>query len=284
MPDLKISTTIPVYAENIIQTEMLELALDSLLEQTKNPYEVVISDNSTDRNFITIIKNLCAKKELNIKYLQNTSFIGAANNTNFAVSLASGDLIHILYQDDFIVNKELYKEVSKKFNEKIDIWLIAQGQVEKRVLQSKFDAATKFGFNELGGPSALFVARKNYISFNPDYRMIFDVINYHEYFLKMGEPIIVKKQGGNIQFGLHEFQLSKKVKSKEVYSELRRFINDYSITSIEILTVVKSIKREIFHQRLLLLAGFMGKKVSFRFFLLYFSISIVKSLKRKVIN
>ena len=46
MSRLKISTIIPVYAENILQTVMLERALDSLSEQTNQPVQVVISDNS----------------------------------------------------------------------------------------------------------------------------------------------------------------------------------------------------------------------------------------------
>lgn len=282
MSRVKISTIIPVFVENIIQTKMLEIALNSLVEQTIKPYQVVVSDNSIDGDCISSIKEICNKKELNIEYYSNTNFLGAAKNTNFAASQASADLIHILYQDDFIINKNLYKKVAAIFDKKIDIWLIAQGRVEKRDLVSKFDAATKFGFNELGGPSSLFLARKNFIPFNPDYRMIFDVINYHEYFLKMGEPYIVR--GANVQFGIHEYQLSNKVKSKEVFYELLRFIKSYNITGNQITTAVKLIKREIFHQRLLLLAGLMAKKITFRFFIVNYCISSIKSIKRKILN
>ena len=282
MYNVKISTIIPVYAENIIQTKMLEIALDSLIGQTIKPSQVVVSDNSLDRDCIFNIKQICNKKELNIEYYSNTEFLGAAKNTNFAANQANAELIHILYQDDFIINKNLYKDVSKIFYKEIDIWLMAQGRVEQRDLVSKFDAATKFGFNELGGPSALFVARKNFIPFNPEYRMIFDVINYHEYFLKMGEPYIFR--GTNIQFGIHEYQLSNKVKSKEVFNELLSFITEYNISGIEIMTAVKLIKREIFHQRLLLLAGFTSKKISFKFFISNFLLSFTKSVKRKIFS
>lgn len=282
MSELKISTIIPVYAENIIQAKMLEIALDSLLEQTIKPSQVVVTDNSTDRDSIFNIKEICNKKDLNIEYISNSEFLGAAKNTNFAASHASAEIIHILYQDDFIIEKNLYREVSTLFNTEIDIWLMAQGRVEQRDLVSSFDAATKFGFNELGGPSALFVASKNFIPFNPEYRMIFDVINYHEYFLKMGEPHILR--GANIQFGIHEYQLSNKVKSKEVFFELLRFIKSYNINSNQIITAVKLIKREIFHQRLLLLAGFISKRIPIRFFIINFFISSIKSIKRKIIN
>jgi hypothetical protein len=282
MSNLRISTIIPVYAENFIQTKMLEIALDSLLKQTIKPAQVVVTDNSTDRDSIFNIKEICNTKDLNTVYISNTEFLGAAKNTNFAANHASAEIIHILYQDDYIINNNLYREVSTIFNSEIDIWIMAQGRVEQRDLVSSFDAATKFGFNELGGPSSLFVARKNFIPFNPEYRMIFDVINYHEYFLKMGEPHILR--GANIQFGVHEYQLSNKVKSKEVFFELLRFIKNYNINGDQIVTAVKLIKREIFHQRLLLLAGFMSKRISFRFFIINFSISSIKSIKRKIFN
>ena len=282
MPKLSISSIIPVFAENIMQTKMLAKALHSLQEQTIKPTEIILSDNSINKDCIHQIKRICNKSGLNIKYLINHEHVGAAKNTNFAASHASSDLIHILYQDDFILNKNLYKEASKIFDENIDIWVIAQGRVEERVLESKFDFATKFGFNELGGPSSLLVARKNFISFNPNYRMNFDVINYHEYSLTLGEPFIIR--GVNIQFGIHEFQLSNKVKSREVYYELRRFIQSYNITGIDIMTAVKSIKREVFHQRLLLIAGLVSRKISLKFFVVNFLISTSRSVKRKIFN
>jgi hypothetical protein len=282
MSRLKISTIIPVYAENILQTVMLERALDSLSEQTNQAVQVVISDNSRDLECILNIKKICRKSELSLEYIANTEFIGAAENHNFAANHASADLIHFLQQDDFILNKNLYNEVSDIFSDNLDIWLIAQGKVDQRVLESNFNAATKFGFNELGGPSSLFVARKNFIPMNSEYRMMYDVINYHEYFQKMGQPNIIR--GVNIQFGVHEYQLSNKVKSKEVFFELHRFIKSYNITGIEIIATVKSIKREIFHQRLLLLAGLVSKKISFRLFIIYFSVSKLKSIKRKIFN
>jgi glycosyltransferase involved in cell wall biosynthesis len=282
MSELKISTIMPVYVENILQTVMLERALESLAEQTNQAVQVVVSDNSRDPGCILNIKKICSEAGLNIEYFPNNELIGPAKNHNFAASHASAELIHILHQDDFIINKNLYNEVSEIFSSNLDIWLIAQGKVDQRILESNFDAATKFGFNELGGPSSLFVARKNFIPMNPEYRMMYDVINYHEYFLKMGQPNIIR--GVNIQFGVHEYQLSNKVKSKDVFFELLRFIKSYNITGNEITTTVKLIKREIFHQRLLLMAGLISKKISFRFFVINYSISRIKSVKRKIFN
>jgi hypothetical protein len=50
------------------------------------------------------------------------------------------------------------------------------------------------------------------------------------------------------------------------------------------MTAVKSIKREVFHQRLLLIAGLVSRKISLKFFAVNFLISISRSVKRKIFN
>jgi glycosyltransferase involved in cell wall biosynthesis len=279
---MKISTVIPVYIENNSQLELLDRALNSVLQQTTPPSEIIISDNSTDNNLVKKIKLVISNNSKEVKYFPNHIEIGAAKNTNYAVDKANGSLIHILHQDDFIINKKLYENVSEIFSINVNIWLIAQGKVGHRVLNSKFDLTTKFGFNELGGPSSLFVAKENYVYANPNYSMLFDVINYHEYFLKMGEPYILR--GINIQFSVHESQLSNNISSKEVLTELYNFISEYNISKTEIENTVKYIKREIHHQRLLLFASVFRKKITIRFFLTNLLISYIKSLKRKIVK
>ena len=279
---MNLSTIIPVYIENPYQLELLNRTLDSISQQSFHPIEVIVSDNSAGGIWAQKVKEMAQSKTINVKYFANLNLFGPANNTNYAAGIAKAELIHILHQDDFVLNKKLYEEVSEVFSQEKNIWLIAQGKVGERVLNSKFDFTTKFGFNELGGPSGLFVLKQNYISFNPKYRMLFDVINYHEYYLKMGEPYILK--GVNIHFHVHEYQLSNKITSKEVLLELSDFIEEYGIPSSEIKRTVKSIKREIHHQRVLLKASMLRKKISIYFFIVYMCLSFLKALKRKILN
>lgn len=279
---MNISVVIPVFIENTFQLDLLNRALDSISEQSISPTEVIVSDNSIGADWQQKIKEIVNSKEIHIKYIANCNTFGAANNTNYAVDRTQALLVHILHQDDYIINRRLYEEVSQIFSKNSDIWLIAQGRVGDRVLDSKFNITTKFGFNELGGPSSLFVLKENYINFNPNYRMLIDVVNFHEYFLKFGNPYIL--EGINIQFSIHDNQLSKNITSKEVLLEISDFIKEYNVPSSEIESTIKSIKREIHHQRLLLVASFMQRKISFFFFTKYMCLSLVKALKRKVFN
>jgi hypothetical protein len=279
---MNISVVIPVFIENTFQLDLLNRALDSISEQSISPTEVIVSDNSIGADWQQKVKEIVNSKEIRLKYISNCNTFGAANNTNYAVERTKALLVHILHQDDYIINRRLYEEVSQIFSKNSDIWLIAQGRVGDRVLDSKFNITTKFGFNELGGPSSLFVSKENYINFNPNYRMLIDVVNFNEYFLKFGNPYIL--EGINIQFSIHDNQLSKNITSKEVLLELSDFIEEYNVPSSEIELTIKSIKREIHHQRLLLVASFMQRKISVFFFTKYMSLSLIKALKRKVFN
>jgi glycosyltransferase involved in cell wall biosynthesis len=279
---MNISAVIPVYIENFSQIELLKRSLNSIREQTALPNEVIISDNSLDKVFTRQIKDLIDKEQLGIKYFSNLEALGAARNTNFAVEKTCSDLVHILHQDDYIINSKLYEVVSDIFSKNRNMWLMAQGKVGDRILDSKFDLTTKFGFNELGGPSSLFVLKENYIPSNSNYRMLFDVVNYHEYYLKMGDPYILK--GVNIQFSEHKDQLSKKVTSREVLVELSTFIEEYNIPKHDIILTTKLIKREIHHQRLLLVAGLLTKRLTLQFFSFNYAFSCLKSLKRRIFN
>jgi glycosyltransferase involved in cell wall biosynthesis len=278
-----ISTAIPTFIENSLQLKILESVLQSLSKQSVKPIEVIISDNSNNQDFIEKIQKIINSfNNLNIKYILNREYIGIAANSNFAVSTSSGDIIHILHQDDTLLNGNLYEEITDILCGNENLWIIAQGKVGNRVLDSKFDKNTKFGFNELGGPSSLFVRKANHIPFNIKYNMLVDVVNYHEYFLKMGLPFILK--GINIDFGLHDFQYSKNYSSNKVKTELVNFIKEYNITSEEIKYSIGSVKREIYHLKLLILAAHFNQKITIFELFKFISIYYLKTTKRRIFN
>jgi hypothetical protein len=283
MTSISISTTIPTFIENNFQMELLRSALNSLANQTKAPHEVIISDNTRDLLFLAKIREVTKDfSKLNIHYFLNHTVFGIAANTNFAESHSTGEVIHILHQDDFILNKKLYEEVEKYFLLNKKTWIIAQGKVGDRILESKFDKTTKFGFNELGGPSSLFVLKTKYKPFNNRYNMLVDVINYHEYYLELGMPLIIR--GANIEFNIHDFQYSKNYSSKKVKLELINFIDEYNIESEEIIDTITTIKREIHQQKLLIYAAYKNNKLNKAQLIKYISVNFLKSIKRRIFN
>ena len=89
------SVGLPVYNGE----RYLEEALDSLLEQTYQDFELIISDNaSTDRT-----EQICrayAQRDPRIRYLRNPENLGAAFNYNQAFRISSGEFFRWHAHDD----------------------------------------------------------------------------------------------------------------------------------------------------------------------------------------
>lgn len=279
---MHMATIIPVFIENRQQINFLERALKSIEKQSLHPRRVIISDNTNHPSFVSEIKNLLQKTPLNILYLANTDSRGCANNTNFGVNQVTEDLIHILHQDDYIVSLELYEEVFSTFLSKSNSWIIAQAKNEDVLYSGKFKTNTKFGFNDIGNPSCLFIPKKLYIPFNSNYRMLLDVINFHEYATRFGNPIIIN--GFNIQMTRHKQQLSQNISSKEIVTELMRFIVEYKITDDEIQHGLLSYERNFRHQLLFLRACRSIKRISFLFFVEMILWSFLKTYFQYSVN
>lgn len=75
--------------------------LDSILNQTKLPDEIVITDDSDNNNTYNVIANYISKYK-NVKwiYIKNDDRLGYCYNFFKAISLSSGDIVFLSDQDD----------------------------------------------------------------------------------------------------------------------------------------------------------------------------------------
>ena len=93
--EVKVTIGIPVYNGE----DFLEKAVDSLLSQTYEDFELIISDNaSTDRT-----EEICrryAAQDPRVKYVRNTENLGAAKNYNQLVDMAKGEYFKWAAHDD----------------------------------------------------------------------------------------------------------------------------------------------------------------------------------------
>ena len=98
-----ISICIPTYQ----RPKFLKEALDSVLEQTLQPVEIVIGDDSHDdlsENLILDIKKEC---KIPITYTRHSPSLGQAGNVNFLYEMAKGDYIVLLHDDDLLLPNAL---------------------------------------------------------------------------------------------------------------------------------------------------------------------------------
>lgn len=95
-------------------SRFLREQLQSLANQTLMPFEVIVSDDCSSDNTLSIIKEF--DKVLNIKILINKTPLKVAKNFENAILHCSGDIIFTCDQDD-IWHKEKLEKISQYFEE-----------------------------------------------------------------------------------------------------------------------------------------------------------------------
>ena len=191
-----ISLAMPTYESFGRGVEFLEFQFQRFIEQTYKDFEVVISDHSKDDN----IENLCKRYDnlININYLRNELHRGNFTyNTNEAMKRCKGDIIKILYQDDFLWDKHSLQKIHDAFGEETK-WLVTScehtndGTIFNRHHQPAYNDEIYTGKNTIGNPSVLSIKRcEDMLYF--DERMIWtvDVDYYKRLHDKFGPPAIL---------------------------------------------------------------------------------------------
>lgn len=171
----------------------LQRCFDSILEQSYEDIEVVIADNSDDDHLLKIIQTYA----LPIKYFKNPKK-GMAPNTNAAIKHSTGDVIKILYMDDWLAHKHALRDILAHFE---GHWLVTSSDNNKN---PHYTEDIETGNNKLGSPSALTVLNKKPLLFDENMTWLLDCDFYKRMYEKFGEPVIVKKVGVMMGIGDHQ--------------------------------------------------------------------------------
>lgn len=110
---MTISIVIPTYNGE----KYIEQALKSVLSQTRAADEILISDDNSTDNTLRICENYKNKIKIHRNPKGPSGFVNGWNN---AISLASGDFISILHQDDLIAPTFL-EEIENAINQHPDV-------------------------------------------------------------------------------------------------------------------------------------------------------------------
>lgn len=74
--------------------------LQSFEDQTKKPDELIITDDCSNDNTESIIREFSKKASFDVKFYRNNKRLGYCGNFNSALMLTSGDLVFLSDQDD----------------------------------------------------------------------------------------------------------------------------------------------------------------------------------------
>ncbi|MBW4648113.1 MAG: glycosyltransferase [Kastovskya adunca ATA6-11-RM4] len=103
----KVSVGIPTYNSQ----KFLSQAIDSVLNQTFQDFELIISDDASTDETPEIVANYAAKDQ-RIRYFKNPTRVGLFANFNKCIERSSGEYINVLGQDDVMLPKNIEEKVN----------------------------------------------------------------------------------------------------------------------------------------------------------------------------
>lgn len=209
----KVSICVPVY--NMEKGEyFLKRNLESILSQSFKDYEIVVADNSPDEALRGVVESVL--EGANFKFLKNPEK-GMANNTNFALDNASGEILKVLYQDDYFFAENSLQEIVNEFKPDTK-WLVTgcvhdnNGEIYIRHLPTFSEEA-----NTIGSPSVLALSREVEERFNPDLTWVLDLELYKRLFRRYGPPVFLNEV--NVVIGLGSHQVTNKLTMEQKLRE-----------------------------------------------------------------
>jgi glycosyltransferase involved in cell wall biosynthesis len=204
--------------------EFIKNNITHILDQDYQDFEIIISDNSLDCELCESIKNIDSR----IKYFKSIKF-GSSGNTNFGISKASGELIKVIFQDDFLYTKDCLSELVKQATKTDKQWFMyhrVQTNSEE-ILTPHWNPYILHGFNTISAPSVVAFKKQNKVRFREQLVWYMDICFYYDMFMEFGEPELIK----NAIIGISEWegQVGKSITAEIYYREKDYIINTYGI-------------------------------------------------------
>ncbi|NQN91012.1 glycosyltransferase family 2 protein [Streptococcus suis] len=155
---------ISIIIPNFNRGHLLKEVLESVLNQTYQPLEIVVVDDASTDNSIAIIQNL-QKSIPNLLLIQQEINSGANACRNLGVDHAKGEYIAFLDSDDYFLPDKLEKQL-KVFNQYPEVGFVVTGFGAKtvQVLPEGIIPLKETIFqNNLGGFSTLMVKKSLFL-------------------------------------------------------------------------------------------------------------------------
>lgn len=210
----KISVAIPTYNN----FESFKRALDSILKQRFEDYEVVITDDSNNDQIKNYVEKLNYPK---IKYFKNETPLGPPENWNEGLRKACGQYIKILHHDDWLADENSLEKFVKLMDENPDSDLgyaksvdvdVTSGKTksrraEKYVKRLEKDCLELFLTNRIGAPSVVIFRNGKDFFFDKNLKWVVDMEFYLSCLLKNPKIAFVNEVLVNI--GISNTQVTK---------------------------------------------------------------------------
>lgn len=99
----KVSILIPTYK----RSDLLQEAINSCIDQTITPWEIIIGDDSPDDVTKNLVLQIKKQTQIPVNYIHNIPSLGQAENINKLFESATGDKIILLHDDDLLLQNSV---------------------------------------------------------------------------------------------------------------------------------------------------------------------------------
>lgn len=190
--DKSVSIVIPYYDKMKGAKFFLNQLLSSIYSQSYTNYEIVITEEGN-----------------------------ASHNTNVAIRKAKGDLIKVMFMDDYFTHEHSLRDCVHALGGQK--WLIAGSNNNQTPILT---GDIHLGNNKLGSPSALLMQNGLSMYFDEKLKWLLDCDFYKQMWVKHGEPVILNGNIVTIGEGDHQATnlLSNKEKDHEVMLMRERYV------------------------------------------------------------
>lgn len=194
----KMSIAVPTWEFNDKGSEFLDDLLRTIEIQHFKDFEVVISDHSQNDDLIDKIKEFDYK--FDIVYFKNKNNKGnSPANLNKAIDNCSGEIIKIMFQDDFFYDDEALEKIYYSLIESDKMWLLNgtnhtmnHGRTFYWDLYPEFNENLLKGINTISSPSVVSFKKESTIRFDQNLVYFMDLDYYYGMRKTYGEPIYYK--------------------------------------------------------------------------------------------
>ena len=156
-------------------------------------------------------------------------------NSNAGLNKARGELIKILYLDDYLAHVDSLQVIVDSFK-KEDMWL-ATGCIHQRYEPGNYEDPHSphypsytndihLGNNRIGSPSVITIRNKGHLLFDENLSFLLDCDLYRRYHDSYGPPKLVNDL--NVIIGIHDGQTSNTMPQKEKLQEFEYVKNKYA--------------------------------------------------------
>lgn len=149
-----------------------------------------------------------------------------AENTNAGLKRARGELIKILYLDDYLAHPKALQHIVENFKDS-DMWMATgclhqatEGDLYEDPHSPHYPTYTHDigqGNNRIGSPSVITLRNKGHLVFDEQMSWLLDCDLYKRYYEAYGAPHILKDL--NVVIGLHKGQVSQTMSQKAKVAE-----------------------------------------------------------------